>query len=121
MGGLGPPCDHMTLRFNEDFQTWGLFGRIIVWDETVLTCRRRYNRGRATRSTWWADGGVEVGHDGHIKRAHLFFLQEAEGRSQADILPFIIHHLSFTWRLRVRAYVLMSSMYTHPSGIWVTR
>ena len=37
--------DHLASLYDASSQTWGLEGRIVVWDETVLTCRRRYNRG----------------------------------------------------------------------------
>ena len=62
--------DHMATLFH---QNWGRHVRIIVWDETVLTCMRRYNRGRQARSTWWAHGGVEIGRLGHIRKAQIFF------------------------------------------------
>jgi hypothetical protein len=83
--------DHNTWLFESEYQTWGREGCIVVWDETVLTCKRRYNRGRLTNTCWWAHGGVEIGRDGHIRRAHIFFLSENQGRQAAAILPFIVH------------------------------
>ncbi len=81
---------YMEYIFTEAFQSWGRDGCIVVWDETVLACKRRCNRGRETHSCWWAHGGVDIGEDGHIKCAHLFFLPEGAGRKGDSILPFIV-------------------------------
>jgi hypothetical protein len=84
-------ADYNAWLYDTEFQTWGKEGCIVVWDETVLTCKRRYNRGRMTNTCWWAHGGVEIGRDGHIRRAHIFFLRELQGRQGNAILPFIEH------------------------------
>ena len=51
----------------------------LFWGETVLTCKRRYNRGRVTRSCWWAHCGVEIGRDGHINGHTYFFFRRVKG------------------------------------------
>ena len=70
----------MDAACERDKQTCGRAGTIVVRDETVLTCKSRYHRGRGTRATWWAHGGVElVFRVGGLGGRRFSFLEKGMG------------------------------------------
>ena len=116
------------VAYNErDFEsqkgTWGSGHgrrvRVVVWDETMVGARRKYNMGRAWHNKTWISGGVEIETQKgtfHIRRAAIEVLPPMVGRRRDLILPGVkrlVKRGSAVWTDTLNIYQALSPRYRH--------